>query len=1462
VSARRRRSGRAGGEEERNALRALAFRSLAVKLGALQEFQQRASAELQRLSMADVMTHTRGWVCMQLEAIGGSPQTETQAGESHPFMEGLSESLAILSQGQDDLDKAALDPWYLEAQAIEAVRLGLDTTGIVYPHSGVAGAAVVLHQIALYRRLFAGLHSIRETSVVQLAASAASCTRFVLDVVRTGTLSSAGGGHTPCCDGDACRCQIALQAMLTLLDRVAQKIQSSTSDHHCCLVEVGRLRLLQAEVALMYRGLGRAPCTPHLNAEKYTAQALAAWRSHLGFDTLVNAVDADAVAQSLVSASKSGGLNLVCYLSDAGHLLELLSLPAEAGEALVLALVSLGDLWWLPGAPTTVSSLSGACSHRMIGLQLLYRLVAASARAAGQGVIAVGHASSRRWWALAEAARERLLLALTTADTTEASNEMCLFALAIHRLEAAAVLPTVDVSATQAASALHRAWIQARTVVMDRTGTKDALATVSALQVSAEWCAQWGGGGGVAGQCAALNAMELLKRCDAKSISPTPTSLMVPTAAAVQGWPMQRCILLRLRVLLQLGISYELFGEPKLAGYYYETGLLFMSQVSCGAPRYRMKFLCGRARLACAGVPVRAVAASQTSTSSPSDLERCAAAPLEDLKTVWSQLQDFDSMCECEPARSGSMESELSSLMQLHRLQEAPSAAQLATSIPVDAAAPMHSFTCHVLLDAARSCARLFWQGFLEHSAIVASRDIAKLFAGCVAMLEAASADTKQSCQRAAMRSALIRVGGTCRCSSSAKDVVRNLEDALVLSIGVLQMSVSCGHAVVARLAAQQVVSLTHDTVKWMLRGATDPPQKCNQHLGSRTVCGLESCAALATASSGLSLRSRSATARVRSRSRSPSRHGCEECFDETLDSVHRVCSVAVPMCSGVTVFVLNELRALQRALAGDVGETLRRAVGVSAEASELPFPGSPDAVSKFCTGGWLAELPGQVAVAWLQYDRDAQVLRISRRGDGPKSHTPGCPMISQSVPLAIGLFETLEAELNKIFADNERTITEHMHKPDRNSDKGKVIYWRARSMFDLGIGKVARRFEDEALREWRFLLSPWPRDGIDAFLGLEAWLASEALLAHFSLGGTCRWLLALLYLDADSMEEVEISSVMGAVFPRSLTASQDDLRRLGASLREHRLMVAGTACQWPRRTPLLLFVDSAVAQIPIESCSCLRQREVARAVAPNIALGAFERLSACRDSGFDPNGGQRRSPAQWVPRGLRNGYYVLDPNGDTSFAGSGLRALLTDWSGRASGCENATAWTGSIGKPGPSSAEMANMLGSRDAFVYMGHGQAARAVLKMDSLQLGTIVPQPKSTVVASRPTLRPLQSVTLLMGCSSAKAVHVGGVAEASATWPNKSSPGYCGVSAERSGQFEAFAMPWHLLIGGSPAVIGALWDILGADLDAVACALLKGWASDGAAGMLSSLVNARSKCMMRNLTGAAVVCYGVPV
>lgn len=128
---------------------------------------------------------------------------------------------------------------------------------------------------------------------------------------------------------------------------------------------------------------------------------------------------------------------------------------------------------------------------------------------------------------------------------------------------------------------------------------------------------------------------------------------------------------------------------------------------------------------------------------------------------------------------------------------------------------------------------------------------------------------------------------------------------------------------------------------------------------------------------------------------------------------------------------------------------------------------------------------------------------------------------------------------------------------------------------------------------------------------------------------------------------------------------------------------------------------------------------------------------------------------------------------------------------------------------------------------------------------------------------------AVTLLMGCSSAKMTE-------------------CGV-------YEPYGTPWNYVNGGSPAVVGNLWDVTDRDIDRFAMRLMNEWglvaANDalasasttaaatkraktktetetrslGKRGLVSldqAVAEARDECLLRYLNGAAPVMYGIPV
>merc|ERR1712070_1200157 len=123
--------------------------------------------------------------------------------------------------------------------------------------------------------------------------------------------------------------------------------------------------------------------------------------------------------------------------------------------------------------------------------------------------------------------------------------------------------------------------------------------------------------------------------------------------------------------------------------------------------------------------------------------------------------------------------------------------------------------------------------------------------------------------------------------------------------------------------------------------------------------------------------------------------------------------------------------------------------------------------------------------------------------------------------------------------------------------------------------------------------------------------------------------------------------------------------------------------------------------------------------------------------------------------------------------------------------------------------------------------------------------------------------------MGCSTAKIFR-------SSPSTDTATHGRPRLRVRAGSDFEAFGMPLNVLVGGAPAMVGALWDVLGGDLEQLVCSLLKGWvtrslprkrsacndAEAGPISLMGALVKAREACRLRFLTGAAVVCYGIPI
>ena len=69
-----------------------------------------------------------------------------------------------------------------------------------------------------------------------------------------------------------------------------------------------------------------------------------------------------------------------------------------------------------------------------------------------------------------------------------------------------------------------------------------------------------------------------------------------------------------------------------------------------------------------------------------------------------------------------------------------------------------------------------------------------------------------------------------------------------------------------------------------------------------------------------------------------------------------------------------------------------------------------------------------------------------------------------------------------------------------------------------------------------------------------------------------------------------------------------------------------------------------------------------------------------------------------------------------------------------------------------------------------------------------------------------------------------------------------------------------PLDYLHASCPALVANLWDVTDGDCDKLTTALLDRAAAGGS--LLAAVAHARAACRLRYLTGAAAVCYGLPV
>eukprot|EP00931_Biecheleriopsis_adriatica_P094245 TRINITY_DN6791_c0_g1_i1.p1 TRINITY_DN6791_c0_g1~~TRINITY_DN6791_c0_g1_i1.p1 ORF type:complete len:2156 (-),score=477.61 TRINITY_DN6791_c0_g1_i1:155-6622(-) len=1539
------------------ALQPLVSQLLQAKLRALEDCR-RNQPELMKLRRAEVFAAMRDWLLAHCEGLAASCQAlETFSPSKNPTLPEVSPALHTLLRLAGLGGEATLPSlWHCEARALEALRLRL-------PPGGPISAVLSLRQLEVHH----GFLSSVEGQPDLMASNVLALARLVLSQVGVELIMALSVRSSDECDVR----HLPLKAVVQAIEKCCCLLQAGAGCKDG-LLNLGRLRLLQAQAALQLGNLMDAEEKP----AAFARRALDAWQQHLGLQIEAGIARMPVVTATLLAAATPGSPDLLRELSDAAHLLELLDLHDMAADALVLALAcvpaasSCPSVWWSP----LCENLAAACQLPSQGciqatLILLYRLVAATGRAsAGQFSV---HQMSAAWWHVAEAVRSKAVQASSSA-----------LALHTQRLAALAALPAsltstlwcqgdnkdgdnVSLQASMAAAAVKMLRPEAGGVAL-----QGQLDIAEALWALAEQSMQWQdttsqrqapGGSALTAQCAALRSLTLLTVGGGQAKTSQPPPGLVGrdcTSDVLQRWPTLRSGLLHLRLVHQVGILYERFGVPHLADLSFQCGLRLVAQKLYGDPRWKLCFLCGRARLALAGYPSVAMSFGQLAQVPAARKLEEVLSEVENLSRRIGVLPLPTSVLLPEHPRKETSDEEAnisSYLLELLELQIDFS------PVAVDLSDCELSTAVQLLSRRYDACLELWAERVAE-----LARSLTELSTGhgrCRALLASAEACFKAATRSAvkgsggqdikALRRSLLRgskvlkrsgrqllncdeiqtvcdvlevhaKGGTAQDQHGGQAVSFEswLEVALLLAAAALRAGLGSGDALVVRRSAQLLVTLAHDASKvdpeaaslvsssettatgvFMVRSAVT---KAKQLRKAKTWCVSRATAAAAAFEED---RSRSPP----SRRRSPHDTGFPCLLAEAWD----ICKCAVPLCSGVTVLFLQELRSMQRSmgtlsqsqmvdylfqwphrrglLEEDVCETSTTARGAVVCSEELS------------DGSWMSRVSSDISVAWLQVDHRCQSLQITRSiGGGGSSPAGHHAVVSQRIELGACLLQSIEEELRILHNENCSKVRQMSQREntDKHSEAARKKFWHSCRSYDEQLGRVASRIQEQMLGAWQCLLAPWPQ-GKTARLSLRCsvqdWLDGEAATiaagefvfpqppavrseqeSAFARSFRCSvcdradgedvlcscssrfHVLALLFLDADRLEVPQIAFVLGSAVllpTQGLAANGSNsrsskLHRLASSLQRHRHELQDTfrsanADNENAEAPLMLFVDSVMAHLPLEACPCFRYRQVVRGLAPNVVLSSLARFCNEKPS---------------------SGFYVIDPADNLAEASVEVKSVLAD-------LRSAGPWQGRIGKPSPEPWEVLEQLCSREVFVYLGHGECARQLLRQDQLQLGCLgaadatTPWPVSSAgSSSRKRCRSssdsgsessdsstamsqeLRSILVLMGCSSAKM--------------DKTA-----FRKERgclAADFESFGIPSSALLGGSPLVVGAQWDVLAGDLDKLGSHLLDRWLLPKTEGpekekeksFLRALVAARSHCELKHLTGAAVVCYGIPM
>ena len=274
---------------------------------------------------------------------------------------------------------------------------------------------------------------------------------------------------------------------------------------------------------------------------------------------------------------------------------------------------------------------------------------------------------------------------------------------------------------------------------------------------------------------------------------------------------------------------------------------------------------------------------------------------------------------------------------------------------------------------------------------------------------------------------------------------------------------------------------------------------------------------------------------------------------------------------------------------------------------------------------------------------------------------------------------------------------------------------------------------------------------------------------------------------------------------------------------------------------PIILLTSSSLAHLPWENMSTVSQREVYRMVHWRLIQDRLKNMALASTPTTSKRPSSTSALETMLPMPLSRGYYVLNPQGNIR-ASEEFESVFF---------ELGRGWNGTVGSAAVDRMAWLAALRQSQYFVYVGHNGGEEIVNPRDILK--TLKRSTTSGTSANDVATGPLSSsvcgvhsVALQMGCSSALQRY---------------------KEAGPRPFYEADGLSLIYQQTGCPAMFGCLWNVP-EDIDRwlqECVKLLKTSQLSQTSprhSLMRSAIQARSACKQSHLTGAAVVCYGLPV